>query len=417
LAPSRGSAACRWNGKSWKRLALAARKFGYLSGIAASSATDAWAVGGTTNSSGEDSQALVLHWNGKAWNRAPGLPSVNGSLNAVTISGGNVWAAGDTSQYLGDALIMRWTGSKWYVEAAPSGSDYMSVDSIAVTASNAWAVAASGFSDYLLHWNGGVWKLVSFPLHEKYDAVYSIATGPHGTAWGVGEYSNETTSPVPLSMRWTGKAWRKVPVSVGISGLDGVGYIPGGTAWAVGYDDVSPLVMRWTGKAWAEVATPNLLNGQMQSVVATSASNAWAVGWYAPDVTDLTVIFHWNGRTWTAVLPARRADSRRGPRAPPHRWDRRCSMPRSRAASRGVRFPVDSSMTTPPWIPARIAAAVRVASRSAAISPVACMLVMPAAIWACHSPMSSATTARAPGVTRPSCVMRAFSGQCCPCWR
>ena len=45
---------------------------------------------------------------------------------------------------------------------------------------------------------------------------------------------------------------------------------------------------------------------------------------------------------------------------------RRYSMPRSRAASRGVKFPVDSIMTTPPWTPASIAAAVRVGIEVAA---------------------------------------------------
>ena len=68
-------------------------------------------------------------------------------------------------------------------------------------------------------------------------------------------------------------------------------------------------------------------------------------------------------------------------------------MARSRAASRGVVSPVDISMTTPPWMPATIAAAVRIGSRSGAISPAACMCLTPAAISACHWPMSSDTTA------------------------
>jgi hypothetical protein len=39
----------------------------------------------------------------------------------------------------------------------------------------------------------------------------------------------------------------------------------------------------------------------LQSVAATSATNAWAVGEYATSAGSQTLILRWNGTTWTRV--------------------------------------------------------------------------------------------------------------------
>lgn len=58
----------RWNGRTWKR-APSPAPFGgaALIGATSTSATSAWAVGGTGDLFGSGARALVLHWNGHAW--------------------------------------------------------------------------------------------------------------------------------------------------------------------------------------------------------------------------------------------------------------------------------------------------------------------------------------------------------------
>ena len=65
--------------------------------------------------------------------------------------------------------------------------------------------------------------------------------------------------------------------------------------------------MHWNGTAWKPQARNE--NLELTGVAATSARNAWAVG-YSCNIdcgTSLIVIVHWNGIAWKAkkTLPAR----------------------------------------------------------------------------------------------------------------
>jgi hypothetical protein len=61
------------------------------------------------------------------------------------------------------------------------------------------------------------------------------------------------------------------------------------------------LILRWNGTAWTRVPSPKLgPDFALQGVTATSADNAWTVGW-TQDSLEKTLILHWNGATWTQV--------------------------------------------------------------------------------------------------------------------
>ena len=53
----------RWNGMAWTQVPSPSpgATFNYLSSVAATSTTNAWAVGGSDNGT------LILHWNGTTW--------------------------------------------------------------------------------------------------------------------------------------------------------------------------------------------------------------------------------------------------------------------------------------------------------------------------------------------------------------
>ena len=88
-------------------------------------------------------------------------------------------------------------------------------------------------------------------------------------------------------------------------------------AWAVGQQFVgagqpqAPAVAyHWTGTSWSLTPTPNLGEyGALRSVSASSATDAWAVGFTMIARRDFgTLIEQWNGSAWkivTSPTPAR----------------------------------------------------------------------------------------------------------------
>jgi hypothetical protein len=73
-----------WNGTAWKQQPSPSQ--GHVSdlvGVAATSATNAWAVGG----------ALIVHWNGTTWKRQPS-PTPTPTVFLYGAAATNVWAVG-----------------------------------------------------------------------------------------------------------------------------------------------------------------------------------------------------------------------------------------------------------------------------------------------------------------------------------
>src|SRR5262249_48169359 len=130
-----------------------------LSGVAAVSANDVWAVGSA------DDQNLTEHWTGGAWhNVAIAHPGTSSHLNAVSAGGGQVWAVGSSSV---SAEVYRWTGSAWAAVAGlPTGSDSQDIQFLdavrAFSATNVWVGGEDvGGSHELWRWNGSSWKQIT----------------------------------------------------------------------------------------------------------------------------------------------------------------------------------------------------------------------------------------------------------------
>ena len=57
------------------------------------------------------------------------------------------------------------------------------------------------------------------------------------------------------------------------------------------------MIVHWNGQAWKKVPSPSPPQSGLSDVAATSAANAWAVGFYGT-AHPKTLILHWNGRAW-----------------------------------------------------------------------------------------------------------------------
>jgi hypothetical protein len=165
----------RWNGTTWKRVA-SPNPGGHdnpdlLRAVAAVSARTAWAVGCTTCATGSGfNKPLIERWNGKVWGRvhSPALGGRGGILSGVAAtSAKNAWAVGGTETGVGthgtfETLILRWNGKTWMRVPSPSPAGAAGLSGVAaVSARSAWSVGSRGGTHpkaLILRWNGTAWK-------------------------------------------------------------------------------------------------------------------------------------------------------------------------------------------------------------------------------------------------------------------
>jgi hypothetical protein len=321
-ASSGRSLVLHWNGTGWSQVPSPP---GSLSGVAAVSASDAWAVGCSNCSGTGTSRPLILHWNGSAWAQVPS-PTVRGGgrLSGVAaVSARNAWAVGSTNS--ARTLIERWNGTTWQRVPSPNlgASDNRSFlgGVTTVSAHLAWAVggtfgASTGDTrSLILHWNGTVWRRVPSPSpgvrtgSDLSVGLNGVSASSARQAWAVGNLTCGCGPGPAVILRWNGTAWKKVHSPTGRSEtrIGGVAASSGRSAWIVGDigggDGSGPtktLILRWNGTAWKRVASPTPRGSAGLSGVTTTAGGAWAVGGSSTRsrTSPQSLILRWNGTTW-----------------------------------------------------------------------------------------------------------------------
>ena len=161
-----------WNGTAWIQAATPNLN-GQLTAVSALSPTDAWAVG--LGGSGS-TQSLVLHWDGTSWTRQRS-PNPAGTstgkfndLNGVAaVSATDAWAVGTYGHQglmtpAGKPLVLHWDGTSWTQAKAPFFGGFSGLGGVsAVSATNVWAVGSVNSgpqfipTTLILHWNGTAW--------------------------------------------------------------------------------------------------------------------------------------------------------------------------------------------------------------------------------------------------------------------
>jgi hypothetical protein len=312
---------------------------GWLNAVVVLPSCQAWGAGNTSGSDGS-AATLVNGLTGSSWARfASPQPGSESTLQGVTAtSAGNTWAVGADSPSDGgrqpvSALILHWTGSAWARSKSPqpgSSQGYNGLFAVAASSpGDVWAVGSyapgtaghpakqnSGHRTLIVHWNGTNWSRVPSPDPGIDSRLTSIAIVTAKDAWAVGYYRTANVFRQTLILHWNGQTWKKVPSPSPGPGhqavLFGVTATSARTAWAVGYTlepSAATLVLHWNGSTWTRQPSPNpviitseLPIDQLQGVTATSAKDAWAVGYYRADGENpVSLVLHWNGRAWSQV--------------------------------------------------------------------------------------------------------------------
>jgi hypothetical protein len=186
-----------WNGTDWSRVASPA-------------------VGGSAVLAVK-TEPLVMHWNGTRWSQVPLPPAVIGGLSGVTAtSASNAWAVGNGLGN-GKTWIFHWNGTRWSEAAHPNpgfGDALFGVT--AISRRNAWAVGYSCTSKgcahthtLMLHWNGKAWSKVTSPNAGTGSELADVAAVSARSAWAVGGDCTITVNCAPIVLHWNGTAWSK----------------------------------------------------------------------------------------------------------------------------------------------------------------------------------------------------------------
>ena len=317
----------RWNGKTWSEVKSPTPHIAVLEAVSARSKDDAWAVGFYTRSlSSQSNHSFIVHWNGKAWSitKSPVMGAIGTQLTGVAaVSATDAWAVGTycpnycyNSEQKSQALILRWDGARWIKVKAPSpcaGMNFLH----SVTASSATAAWAAGECDgqngsirpLLLRWNGKSWSAARVPDPGiSYNWLNSVTAVSRTNAWAVGvHYLNNGYTPVTLTLRWNGRRWSRVasPDPGRYQNvLTGVSAVSASNAWAVGYggDPASSgwviLAFHWNGRYWTSSIPATVASQPADiSISADSTHDAWLVGPY-PSSCRLPLMLHWDGSNW-----------------------------------------------------------------------------------------------------------------------
>jgi hypothetical protein len=242
---------------------------------------------------------------------SPSPGSVNDLNGVASVSANDVWAVGDTNQ---QTLTLHWNGHKWRVVASPNASSNDALLGVAAVSTNdIWAVGKTILSapPLIEHWDGKSWSIVKSPKQAGFlNGVTAVSTND---VWAVGEFLNASHVNQTLIEHWNGHKWSVVSspnVGTQNNELFGVAAVSATDIWAVGFFAPSAnmplqtLTLHWDGTSWSVVASPNVAgtqNNELFGVAAVSANDVWAVGQFISGSSVQTLIEHWNGTSWSVV--------------------------------------------------------------------------------------------------------------------
>ncbi|MGA2929298.1 MAG: hypothetical protein ABSG43_25575 [Solirubrobacteraceae bacterium] len=152
------------------------------------------------------------------------------------------------------------------------------------------------------------WTAVSVPSTGNNVSLLGASARTNTDAWAVGQQfvaAGQPQAPA-VAYHWTGTAWSLTPTpNLGEYGaLDAVSASSASDAWAVGFTmirrhDYGTLIEHWNGSAWSASSVDAITGfaARLTAVVALSPTNAWAVG----EGSSGGLAEHWNGTTWSVV--------------------------------------------------------------------------------------------------------------------
>jgi hypothetical protein len=286
-----------------------------LNGLAVVSRRLAWAVGieGFSSNGSRPGRPLIERWNGHAWSRAR-LPSLwPGGLGFVAASSAsNAWALGQEPSGTTEHLL-HWTGRGWRNSRFPGtpGTFYGNLGITAAPGGRAWLIASPSDSSQIFSWNGTKWGPQAYPCASTLCNLTRIVARTGKDAWAVGNYVTSSLDGGPLALHWTGRSWRATPVPfVKFGYLTGIFPASATSAWAVGGVNNSSrmLLYHWNGVSWHKnrrvpvgLTAPSL--GELTGISGDASGHLWIFD-FGPQAGNRATYLRYDGHRWSTIRGA-----------------------------------------------------------------------------------------------------------------
>ena len=222
----------RWNGSSWASLSVgSSNELNSFVFALAVSGSDLY-VGGDFIQAGGVPANNVARWNGSSWvslgtGSGNGGNGVSGNVNALTVSGSDLYVGGSFSQATGVPAnnVACWNGSSWASLSTGSGNGVNNVvDALAVSGSDLYVggsfTQAGGIpANYIARWNGSSWASLGA---ESGNGVRGgvIALAVSGSDLYVGGLFTEAGGlAANRVVRWNGSSWASLGTGSGNGGV------------------------------------------------------------------------------------------------------------------------------------------------------------------------------------------------------
>jgi hypothetical protein len=219
----------RWDGAQWHAIGDGVQNENdfdpqFVSGVVYTIVPDSGKlyVGGRFELAGGAPASSIAVLNGSAWSTL-GAGMVDddsfdpaGSVRAIAISGGTIYAGGTFDRAGGQLAenIAKWNGSAWSALDSGLGVEFEDsfdepVRAIVVSGANVYAggefeTAGGEVAKYFAKWNGSAWSAIGLADAEQ---VYTLALGPAGGVYVGGAFTTAGDKLANNIALWTGSAW------------------------------------------------------------------------------------------------------------------------------------------------------------------------------------------------------------------
>ena len=225
------------------------------------------------------------------------------------------------------ALVERWNGTTWSIEATPSHAGDFAIYLSGVSCTSATACTAvgyyltrAGFQQTLAEsWNGTTWSIQTTPNPNGASMLSGVSCASSIACTAVGNSVDSMGNEMTLAEHWNGTSWslQTTPNFPGARGseLNGVSCTSATACTAVGdiplgFGTQRSFAERLNGTSWSLQTTPNPTGAAgrvLSGVSCTSATLCIAVG-YSTNAsgTTTTLADRWNGSSWSVLTTPNR---------------------------------------------------------------------------------------------------------------
>jgi hypothetical protein len=251
-----------WNGSAWSSVPTPAPTAGtgswYLQSIAASSSTDAWAVGQDVVSP-RQKLSLYEHWNGAAWSVVSG-PNEGPLTSVLDFGPTDAWA-------LAEFATLHWNGTAWSVvsNGLALGGSAVSADS----PTDFWVIYRN---DQVTHYNGTSWT-VSTVSPASQPVIESVKALSPTDVWIAGATTLGTAAT--FLAHYNGTAWQTMtpPSAISDTGVPAMTARSDSDLWLFTYNN---QIANWNGSSWTTTPIPIASSPLSEVEAATSSpSHIW----------------------------------------------------------------------------------------------------------------------------------------------